>query len=240
MINHIAIIPGRKGSKGFPCKNRLFFSLTANFVRNSELFDRVIVTSDDEMLLQMADNEGFEAYRRPDSLASDTASIRDVFLDLAANHSFNSEDYLWLFFITILYRDISDFHKARKVVDEMRPPLLCAFVPVKTHPFATWYVKNDTGKMNKFIPNDYYRRQDYPNAWEDHHYVFCIQVAELPNVNSNLFSDNIYPLFLSSEKSGKLVDINEVDDFKKWMELHPEDYAAWRENLSGDVQLPEF
>ena len=238
IISHIAVIPGRKGSKGFPHKNRLFFSLTANFVRNSGLFDKVIVNSDDEILLDMATAEGFKTYRRPDAIAQDNSSIRDVFLDLAANYAFNPEDYLWLFYIPFVYKDISDFRKARKIVDDISPPSLSAFVPAKGHPFNCWYSDEESGKIRKFIPNDYYNRQDYPEAWENHHYVFCIKVNELPRIDNNLLNENTYPLFFTPEESERLIEIDEPHDFQHWIKADPEAYSKWRESLPEDIQLP--
>ena len=41
MIEHIALIPARKDSKGLKNKNSKFFDHTAKFLKNSKLFDRV-------------------------------------------------------------------------------------------------------------------------------------------------------------------------------------------------------
>ena len=44
---HIAFIPARQGSVGLKHKNRLFFDNTANFLDKVDIFDEVLVSSDD-------------------------------------------------------------------------------------------------------------------------------------------------------------------------------------------------
>ena len=46
--SHVAIIPARKNSKGFPMKNRLYFNKTAKFVKSLKWFEKIILTSDDK------------------------------------------------------------------------------------------------------------------------------------------------------------------------------------------------
>ena len=47
---HIAFIPARKGSLGFKNKNLIFFRNTGNFLKKYNLFDRVIVSTNDERI----------------------------------------------------------------------------------------------------------------------------------------------------------------------------------------------
>jgi len=80
----LAIIPARGGSKGIPRKNvrdlcgkpLLAWSIEAAIVARS--VDRVIVSSDDEEILETARKYGAEGFKRPDYLATDTAATDAV------------------------------------------------------------------------------------------------------------------------------------------------------------------
>ena len=79
MSKHVAFIPARKGSKGFKLKNRILFSHTANFLNQIEWLAEVVVSTDDPVIKELASDYGYSVHTRPDMLASDDVSIKDVF-----------------------------------------------------------------------------------------------------------------------------------------------------------------
>ena len=82
--NRIALVPARGGSKRLPGKNvQSFFghpmmAYAISAALNSEVFARVIVSSDDPMVGRVAEWYGAEFMLRPPELASDTAQLTDV------------------------------------------------------------------------------------------------------------------------------------------------------------------
>jgi N-acylneuraminate cytidylyltransferase len=80
----IAIIPARGGSKRIPRKNiRTFFGVpilahTISEIRNTELFSRIIVSTDDEEISQIAMSAGAEVLIRKPELANDFATTVEV------------------------------------------------------------------------------------------------------------------------------------------------------------------
>lgn len=233
---HIAVVPARKGSKGVPGKNRALFGLLADFIDASGLFDATILTTDDEDLIARAAARGYLARRRPDALASDSASIKQAFVDLAAHPPMPlaPHDYLWLLFIPLVWREIGDFRDARAIVDARRPAGLCSFIPVKNHPYSAWRIDAGAGRIEKYIDNDYYNRQDFPPAWENYNHLSCVRVADLPRANANLVCSDTWPVLLDHEYADKLVEIDEPEDFRRWRAKHPALYAAWRAGLSDE------
>jgi len=61
---HIAVIPARARSVGFPKKNQIFFDNTANFIEDLFWFDEVIVTSNDKVVLDKARKRKFSKDQR--------------------------------------------------------------------------------------------------------------------------------------------------------------------------------
>lgn len=82
----IAVIPARGGSKGVPGKNRLLVGgapLVARAVRSAlaaSAVDRVLVSTDDELIAAVARAAGAEIVHRPTELAGDTASSESALL----------------------------------------------------------------------------------------------------------------------------------------------------------------
>lgn len=82
----IGVIPARAGSRRLPGKNlrpmagRPMMGWTLEAARASSALDRLLVTSDDEAVLDYARAEGVEAVRRPASLAGDDSPVADAVL----------------------------------------------------------------------------------------------------------------------------------------------------------------
>jgi CMP-N-acetylneuraminic acid synthetase len=84
MSPRVAIIPARGGSKGLPGKNlrelagRPLIAHTIAAAIESESFGRIVVTSEDEAILEVAHKFDAEVLLRPAELATDEASSLDV------------------------------------------------------------------------------------------------------------------------------------------------------------------
>lgn len=80
----IGLIPARGGSKGILNKNikmicgKPLIVWTIEKARSSRLLDKVIVSTDSEAIAEIAQKAGAEVLKRPDYLATDTASTQDV------------------------------------------------------------------------------------------------------------------------------------------------------------------
>ena len=81
----IAVVPARGGSKRIPRKNLVDFygkpiiSVPLNLLLDSELFDEVIVSTDDEQIAEVAAGLGASVpFIRPQHLATDYASTGEV------------------------------------------------------------------------------------------------------------------------------------------------------------------
>jgi len=235
---HFAVIPARHGSKGFPAKNRLLLPYTLDFIHRLKMFDGVLATSDDATLLEMAAAHGCQIRLRPAELAADNSTIREAFVDLVANTpSLRPDDYLWLFYTTVVYRDPEDFRAARKLVEAENPLGVCTYIPARAHPFNVWR-QDGQGRMEKYIPNDLVNRQDMPPAWQNYHYVICFKAGGLDQLNSNLLGPDIRPIFLEETKAAKLFEVDHPEELEEWRLTHPVDYRRFLATLPPGTVLP--
>ena len=80
----IAVIPARIRSKRIPKKNIKFFngrpiiSYSIEAAISSKLFDKVIVSTDDDEIADVSKNYGAEVVRRPPELATDNVNLLPV------------------------------------------------------------------------------------------------------------------------------------------------------------------
>lgn len=84
----LAVIPARGGSKRLPRKNIIDFkgrpiiAYTIEAALNSGLFNRVVVSTEDVEIADVAHGFGAEIDERPDTLAGDHVRVVEVCLDL--------------------------------------------------------------------------------------------------------------------------------------------------------------
>jgi CMP-N-acetylneuraminic acid synthetase len=219
-LKHIAVIPARAGSIGLPKKNQILFDNTIEFLKDLSWLDEIIVNSNDNVVLDKAKKRKYTIYERSEVLSGPNISIKSVFIDLTNSLKIKENVILWLFYLPILYKNYSDFEKAKTIIENPEVNSLCTFVPAKTHPLNTWQYDEKNKKILQYIENDIYRRQDLPPAWMHYHYVCCFKVNELKNLNNELLNSKTYPIFLSKEYAKNLIEIDTPDDLKRWKEAN--------------------
>lgn len=215
MKNHIAVIPARAGSVGLPGKNRMFFDATADFIEDTPWFSRVLVTSDDELILEMAKARGFEGISRPAKFAGPDVSIRSTFEHLLSTVEVNSDDVLWLFYLPIVYKDVADFELAKELIESGAQDSLIGMCPAPIHPYSCWRIDED-GRLHQYIENDVYRRQDMPEAWTHHHYLCCFRQRAFDSLNSEMIGPNTRPVLLRDQTVDNLIEIDTPEDLERW------------------------
>lgn len=85
----LCVIPARRGSKRLPLKNilplsgRPMLDFTVQAALESGIFDRVLVSTEDDEIASIAEQAGALAHRRPAALADDLVSATDVCIEAA-------------------------------------------------------------------------------------------------------------------------------------------------------------
>lgn len=208
---NIAIIPARKNSKGYKNKNRIFFDLTAHFVKKLKFLDGVIVSSDDSKIINKAKLNSFDYHIRSNYFAKSNTSIKSTFQNIVIEKKIEPTTRLWLFYIPMPIRFKNDFLKAFNKTKSTNFKSICSFgeIPNKYHPYYSWNLNDG---VENFVKNNYYRRQDLPKAYYHFHYIYCIRADELEFVNDEMINKKTIPFFISNELSKKLIEIDEPKD----------------------------
>lgn len=123
-MKKLCIIPARGGSKRLPGKNikplngKPLVFYTIDEVIKSNIFDKIIFTSDDDTILKVVSNNYsssvLEVIKRPLELATDTSKVIDTvmyFLD-------DEYDQTWLTLPTSPMKISEDFVKASELLSE--------------------------------------------------------------------------------------------------------------------------
>jgi len=150
----VAIIPARGGSKRFPKKNihelhgQPLISYPIKAAKNAELVDRVIVSTDDGEIAEIAKQFGAEVpFLRPDHLATDQSptinTVRHAITELKKkNYDF---DYIVLIQPTSPLIEVIDINNAIDLVIKNNADSVVAVAPVNNlnHPHNIRKIKKN-------------------------------------------------------------------------------------------------
>src|SRR5690554_6064416 len=167
----LVVIPARGGSKRLPRKNVLplagkpLICWTIDAALEAKLNARIMVTSDDEEILAIArqyESQGVIAYKRPDELATDTASTADVLIDAikAEQAAGNDPKTLVLLQPTSPLRNAEDIRAALDVYREGGCEDTVVTVCEVDHPTA-WVGSVTTASIFTAVLGKPKRSQDY-------------------------------------------------------------------------------
>jgi CMP-N-acetylneuraminic acid synthetase len=209
LVNEIFfIIPARKGSKGFPHKNRKLLDFTINKFSKKE-HEKIIVTTDDEYIIKKLQHTKIKILNRDKKLSTDKANIKDVILDVIEKFQMNSNDTIIMLYLTSPKRKMKDIKKILNFYRKKKTKSLTCCLEVKSNPYLCFFkLKNNKGKQ--IIKHELYRRQDYSECFEMRHFVVIFDVSEVRKLNNNLYNEKT--TFYKIEDD---IDVDYEKDLKK-------------------------
>lgn len=167
----LAIIPARGGSKGVPKKNirmaagKPLIAWTIEEAKRSKYIDRLILSSDNDEIIQVAREYGCEIpFVRPAELArDDTPGMAPV---LHALEVIPRYDYVVLLQPTSPLRVAEDIDGCLESCDRARANACVSVTEAEESPFLMYFI-DEAHKMSPVLgsPNKYHRRQDMPPAY---------------------------------------------------------------------------
>ena len=182
------LIPARAGSKGLPGKNtkllggKPLITYSIEFaMRNSNIGDELCISSNDDEVIAIANKMGVKIpFKRPEELATDTASSHDVII-----HALNfyqekgiSFDTVFLLQPTSPFRSQDDFkemlHQYEQDID-----MVVSVKHSKENPYFTLFEENTNGFLKKSKEQNFARRQDCPSVFAYNGSMYLINVQSV-------------------------------------------------------------
>ncbi|WP_081729211.1 cytidylyltransferase domain-containing protein [Pseudomonas sp. URMO17WK12:I4] len=165
----LGLITARGGSKGIPRKNVIdvggkpLIAWTIEAAKESKLLDRVVLSSDDDEIIQVARLLGCEVpFKRDSWLSGDAASSADVVADCLQR--IPGYDYIVLLQPTSPLRSTEDIDSAIKTCIDKKAPACVSVCESEESPY--WmYTLQGGGVMVPVINNGYLRRQELPPVY---------------------------------------------------------------------------
>lgn len=207
------VIPARKGSKRLPLKNRKLLQYTLDIIPK-EYYKNIIVTTDDEVIIEKVKEFNIKVINREKELANDTASIKSVLSDVIDKCQLKEDDDIINLYLTYPNRTFERIEEIYKFYKENNAKtLLCAF-KVKTHPYLCFYrLENHRGRP--IVKHNLYRYQDYPECFRSSFYVCIFKAGYIQNLGPNMYNEET--IFYDIEDQ---IDVDTEDDLNKFLKIY--------------------
>lgn len=180
------VIPARGGSKRLPRKNIIDFhgkpviAYTIEAAIDSRLFDKIVVSTEDQEIGEISKKYGAELLLRPVELATDTATVVDVCLhalDFEAQRE-KFYDILCCLYATAPLRDAEDIRNTAGLVMSRKCDFAMA-VSKYHYPPHQAMIMNDFGLMEPMWSDLVGKRsQDVPEMFIDNGSTYAAWIPE--------------------------------------------------------------
>lgn len=209
----IALIPARGESKRLPNKNIIdlngkpLIAYSIDFALKSNIIDEVWVSTDSEVIADVAKSCGAKVVKRPEKLAGDYTSTSEVIKYHTQKFIREKKSVEWIFLLqpTNPIRPYNLASEAFEMLTSEEKKALACFSPLN----------KKFGKIseNKFYPENYsfgQRSQEIENRYYENGLLYIINI-ELAK-NGELFPEELFPYVIDSIHG--TVDIDEEEDLE--------------------------
>lgn len=224
----LAVIPARGGSKGLPHKNtmqvdgRPLLAWTVKAARGARHIDRVVLSSDDEAIMDTARDCGCEVpFRRPAALATDTATTIDVVLH--ALDALPGYGVIVLLQPTSPLRVAADIDAACEHLAAGGAPACVSVTRVEQNPYWMYRLGDDDLLVPVLEPPvGITRRQELPPLYTLNGAVYVAQTDWLRRNGTFVTRETVAHVM----PAARSIDIDTLDDFEAFRRAVTEDIHA--------------
>jgi len=216
----LCVIPARGGSKRIPGKNiKTFFGKpmiqwSIEAAQKSELFDHIIVSTDDEVIAEISRGLGvLVPFKRAEELSDDYATTTDVIADATrwAKCAGLDADIVCCLYATAPFVRVADLIEAYEVIRDSEWEYVFS-VAEYSSPIFRAFGQTDTKGVEMFFP-EYFesRSQDLPQALFDAG-MFYMGRADAWIQGLRIFGNHSFPLRIPS---WRVQDIDTPEDWER-------------------------
>ena len=213
----LAVITARGGSKELPRKNILnlagipLIAWTIRAAKESKYITRVILSSDDDEIIQVAKKYDCDVpFRRPAKLATDEASSLDVIYHSIENVS--GYDYVILLQPTSPLRTSGDIDSAFELMMSLEANSCVSVCKTKKTPYWMFSLEGDQSLKKLLpLPEDAHYRQALPDVYELNGAIYILKIDSLYRDRSLVPEKSIAYVMERSVS----IDIDSLEDFKR-------------------------
>jgi len=219
-MRNIAIIPARSGSKGLKDKNikclagKPLVAYSIKAAIDSNVFDRVMVSTDSERYAEIAREYGAEVpFLRSEKTSSDTASSWDAVAEVIENYEAIGEffDTFMLLQPTSPLRTAADIQNAYRTMEEKDANSVISLCEVDHSPMQCNTLP-DSMSLEGFIKAESKgkRRQDMPTFYRFNGAIYLSKIGFF-NKNHDIYRCGSFAYLMDKRRS---IDIDDDMDFQ--------------------------
>ncbi len=212
----LAVIPARGESRRLPNKNILdlagkpLISWTIEAALNSRYLDKIVVSSDSDKILSIAEKYKVEGIKRPYELATDTASTV-VVLEHAIKNIKGNYDYVVLLQPTSPLRTSKHIDEAIELLDMKNADAVISVCETEC-PLEWCNTLPENLNMKDFIKKEILnkRSQDLPKYYRLNGAIFICSISQFLE-RKTFFLENSFAYIMDRRYS---IDIDDLTDFQ--------------------------
>lgn len=231
MTKNICIIPARGGSKRIPKKNikefcgKPLIAYSIETALQSELFDKVLVSTDSEEIAEVAKRYGADVQMRPPELADDFTGTWDV-IEYVLSTLEEQYDYVCTLYATAPLLEVKYLKEG---YEKLKNSDACRSFSVTSMPFPIQrtFKITDEGRCRMFWPENYSKRsQDLEEAYQDAGQFYWEKIGY--KSEDVFFGKDSIPIVLPRHL---VQDIDTMEDFERaelmFRALHKNIFDKW-------------
>ena len=211
----LAVIPARGGSKRLLKKNILplagkpLIAWSIEAAKKSKYIDDIVVTSDDDAILSIAQSYALKSIKRPDELASDTTSSIDVIKHTL--EIFSEYDYIILLQPTSPLREAKHIDEAIELLIQKDANAVISVCEAEHSPLWSNTLDEDRSMVD-FLDQKLLnlRSQELKKYYRLNGAIYIAESEKLIRENTFFLKKNIYAYIMQQKES---VDIDTQLDF---------------------------